>query len=124
MYLIAAFGLLMMLLSLAMVIKPESFSKGIISFSEKTYFHLFEIVSRIIAGLIFITYAVDTAFPTVISIVGFALILVGLGLAMTPPHVHKKFAVWSANEFRNKFRLIGIISIPLSLLLIYSAVGA
>ncbi len=123
MYLIAAFGLLMMLLSLAMVIKPESFSKGIISFSEKTYFHLFEIVSRIIAGLIFITYAADTAFPTVISVIGFALILVGVGLAITPPRMHKKFAVWSANEFRNKFRLIGIISIPLSLLLIYSAVG-
>lgn len=34
MYFIAAFGLLMLLLSLVMVVKPASFSRGIISFSE------------------------------------------------------------------------------------------
>ncbi|MDO8344843.1 MAG: hypothetical protein Q7T48_16710 [Cellvibrio sp.] len=124
MYLIAAFGLLMMVLSLTMVIKPDSFSAGIITFSEKPYFHVFEVVSRIIAGLIFVTYATDTVFPTVISVIGFALILVGVGLALTPPRVHRKFAVWSANEFRDRFRLIGIVSVPLSLLLIYVAVGA
>lgn len=124
MYLIAAFGLLMMVLSLTMVIKPDSFSAGIITFSEKPYFHVFEIVSRIIAGLIFVTYATDTVFPTVISVIGFALILVGVGLALTPPRVHRKFAVWSANEFRDRFRLIGIVSVPLSSLLIYVAVGA
>lgn len=124
MYLIAAFGLLMMVLSLTMVIKPDSFTAGIITFSEKPYFHVFEIVSRIIAGLIFVTYATDTVFPAVISVIGFALILVGVGLALTPPRVHRKFAVWSANEFRDRFRLIGIVSVPLSLLLIYVAVGA
>lgn len=124
MYLIAAFGLLMMVLSLTMVIKPDSFSTGIITFSEKPYFHVFEVVSRIIAGLIFVTYATDTVFPTVISVIGFALILVGVGLALTPPRVHRKFAVWSANEFRYRFRLIGIVSVPLSLWLIYVAVGA
>lgn len=123
MYLITAFGLLMMLLSLVMAIKPNSFSNGIISFSEKPYFHLFEIISRIIAGLIFVIYAADTLFPKIISVIGFALIAVGLGLAVTPPSLHKKFAVWSANNFRDKFRLIGIVSIPLSLLLIYSAAG-
>lgn len=124
MYLIAVFGLLMMVLSLTMVIKPDSFSAGIITFSEKPYFHLFEISSRIIAGLIFVAFAADTVFPRVISIIGFALIFVGVGLALTPPRVHRKFAVWSANEFRDKFRLIGIVSVPLSLLLIYVAVGA
>lgn len=124
MYLIAGFGFLMMLLSLSMIIKPDSFSEGIITFSEKSYFHLFEVISRIIAGLIFIAYAEDTVFPTVISIIGFALILVGVGLALTQSRLHRKFAVWSANEFRDKFRLIGIVSVPLSLLLIYVAVGA
>lgn len=45
MYLITAFGFLMLLFSLAMVWNPVAFSAGIISFSEKPYFHLFEIVS-------------------------------------------------------------------------------
>ncbi|MEO3679748.1 hypothetical protein ABGI61_12000 [Rheinheimera sp. FR7-31] len=123
MYLIAAFGLLMMSLSLAMVAKPDAFSNGIITFSEKSYFHLFEIISRIAAGIIFIAYAENTLFPITISFIGYGLILVGLGLALTPPKLHKKFAVWSANKFRSKFRLIGIASVPLSMFLIYSAVG-
>lgn len=124
MYFIASFGFLMMLLSLSMVVKPDSFSNGIISFSEKSYFHLFEIISRITAGIIFVAYAANTIFPKTILCIGYGLILVGIGLALTPPTLHRKFAVWSANNFRSKFRLIGIVSVPLSMFLIYAATGA
>ena len=123
MYLIAAFGFLMMLLSFLMVVKPDSFSKGIILFSEKSYFHLFEIISRIAAGVIFTAYAANTVFPKTILFIGYGIILVGIGLALTPPKLHKKFAVWSANNFRTKFRLIGFASVPLSIFLIYAAIG-
>lgn len=124
MYLIATFGILMMFLSAIMVISPYSFSKGIISFSEKSYFHLFEISTRIIAGIIFIIYSGDTLYPSVFITIGCVLVLVGVGLSFTLPKLHKKFAVWSANRFRNMFRLIGIISTPISLLLIYASIGA
>lgn len=123
MFLIAAFGFLMLIFSIIMVVKPDSFSNGIISFSEKAYFHLFEIISRIIVGIIFISYSSSTVFPKVIYIVGYILVLVGIGLALTPPSLHKKYAVWSANSFRNKFRIIGVFSLPLSLFLIYVAIG-
>ena len=123
MYLIAAFGFLMMLLSLSMVVKPDSFSNGIILFSEKSYFHLFEILSRITAGVIFVAYAANTVFPKTILFIGYGLILVGIGLTLTSPKLHRKFAVWSANSFRSKFRLIGIASVPLSIFLIYAAIG-
>lgn len=123
MYLIAVFGFLMMMFSIVMVVNPDSFSNGIIWFSKKSYFHLFEIISRIIVGIIFITNSPSTVFPKVIYMIGFILVLVGCGLALTPPHLHKKYAVWSANSFRNKFRIIGIVSIPLSLFLIYIAIG-
>ncbi|MGI2212876.1 hypothetical protein [Shewanella oncorhynchi] len=124
MYFIAAFGLLMLLLSLVMAVKPESFSKGIISFSEQPYFHIAELFSRVIAGLIFTHYSTDTQFPQTIFAIGIVLLGVGMGLALTPPRLHRKFALWSAQYFNNKFRLIGLFSIPLSLLLIYCAVGA
>jgi hypothetical protein len=124
MYLIAAFGCLMMLFGFAMVWNPGAFSAGIIAFSKKSYFHLFEILSRIAAGLIFIFYADDTVFPLVIYIIGSGLILVGIGLAFTPPRIHKNFAVWSAGAFKDKFRLIGLVSIPMSLWLVYVALGA
>lgn len=124
MYFIAAFGLLMLLLSLVMVVKPASFSKGIIAFSEQPYFHIVEMFSRIVAGLIFINYSANTRFPQAIFAIGIVLLGVGMGLALTPPRLHRKFALWSAQYFNNKFRLIGLFSIPLSLLLIYCAVGA
>lgn len=122
MYFIAAFGLVMLLLNLVMAVKPESFSKGIIAFSEQPYFHIVEVVSRMIAGLIFIIYAADTRFPQAIFAIGIVLVCVGVGLAFTPPSLHRKFALWSAHYFNNKFRFIGLFSVPLSLLLIYSAI--
>ncbi len=124
MYLIAAFGFLMMVLSLLMIVKPDAFSKGIIVFSEKSYFHLFEIISRLVAGVIFAGFSANTVFPQFFLFIGYGLILVGVGLALTPPDLHKKFAVWSANSFRNKFRLIGTASVPLSIFFIYAAIGA
>lgn len=121
MYFIAFAGLLMLLLNLVMVVKPESFSKGIISFSEQPYFHIVEVSSRIIAGLIFIHYSADTLFPQAIFTIGIVLVCVGVGLAFTPARLHRKFALWSAHYFKNKFRFIGLFSVPLPLLLIYSA---
>ncbi|MFB2660215.1 hypothetical protein [Shewanella mangrovisoli] len=117
MYFIAAFGLLMLLFSLVMVARPAAFANGIIAFSERPYFHIVEVVSRIIAGVIFIQYCADTRFLAI----GIVLLCVGIGLACTPPSKHRKFALWSAQAFNNQFRLIGVVSVPLSLLLIYAA---
>ena len=121
MYFIAAFGLLMLFFSLVMVIKPSAFANGIIAFSEQPYFHIAEVVSRIIAGVIFIQYCADTRFPQIFLAIGIVLLCVGIGLACTPPSQHRKFARWSAQAFKNQFRLIGVVSVPLSLLLIYAA---
>ncbi|MDF3123666.1 hypothetical protein [Rheinheimera sp. 1928-s] len=123
MYFIAAFGVLMLLFSLMMLFRPDAFAQGIISFSERPYFHPFEIISRLIAGGIFVAYAADTQFPLLFQVIGLVLLLVGTGLALTPPRLHKKFAVQSANSCRNYFRLIGAVSVGLSFALIYAAVG-
>ncbi|MFB2641436.1 hypothetical protein ACE02D_03960 [Shewanella bicestrii] len=121
MYFIAAFGLLMLLFSLVMVVRPAAFADGIIAFSERPYFHIVEVVSRIIAGVIFIQYYADTRFPQIFLAIGIVLLCVGIGLACTPPSQHRKFALWSAQAFKNQFRLIGVVSVPLSSLLIYAA---
>lgn len=123
MYFIAAFGLLMLLFSLMMLFRPHTFAQGIINFSEQPYFHPFEIISRLIAGGIFIAYALDTQFPLLFKIIGSVLLLVGAGLALTPPALHKKFAVQSANSCKNYFRFIGVVSVVLAIALIYAAVG-
>lgn len=120
MYLIASFGLLMSALSILMIADPENWSQGIVSFSTKFYFHLFEIFSRMFFGLGFIYYSDQSLFPNIILTIGYILITVSVGLAFTPPSKHKKFAVWSANKFKKQFRYFGIISFLFGLFIIYT----
>ena len=122
MYIIALFGLLLMVLSLLMIINPQSWANGIVKFSEKPYFHLFEILSRLGFGLGFIIYAEQTIYPKLITYVGYLLVAVSVGLMLTPPSRHRKFAVWSTSKFRKTFRPIGFVSIFFGFFLIYAAV--
>jgi len=123
MYLIAGFGFLMIFISLLMAADPHSFSEGIITFSEKKWFHIFEIISRSIAGVIFIIFSSSTLYPLVFEILGYGLLIVAVGLVILTSKRHKKFAVWAAHSFKKIFRPIGIASIPLGALIIYMAIG-
>ena len=122
-YAIALFGLLMMLLSALMVVNPRAWSKGIISFSERPYFHPFEILTRLGFGLLFIKYSNQTLFPNLMLGLGYLLIAVGFGLLLTPPSKHKMFAVWSASKFENIFRPAGIFSFGFGAVLIYASLS-
>lgn len=106
-----------------MAANPQRFSEGIVTFSEKKWFHLFEVISRFIAGVIFIVYSNVTLYPSVFEILGYGLVFVAIGLVALAPRRHKKFAVWAAYSFQNKFRPIGIASIPWGVLIIYMALG-
>jgi len=118
-YFIAAFGLLMMCLSVIMIINPNYWSVGIIDFSKKNYFHWFEVFSRIIAGLIFVLFNKSTLYPQLILGIGYLLIAVGFGLLITGSVKHRRFAVWSAHRFKSTFRFAGIGSFIFGIFLIY-----
>lgn len=49
--------------------------------------------------------------------------LIGAGLALTPPRLHKQFAVQSANSCKHYFHLIGLVSVVLAVALIDAAIG-
>jgi protein-S-isoprenylcysteine O-methyltransferase Ste14 len=119
MYFIASFGLLLMYLSSLMIKSPDAWSKGIIQFSKKPYFHVFEILSRFIFGLIFLLHAEQTLFPILIQGLGYLFILVSLILIIIAPTRHRKFAIWSATRFKSTFRLSGFCSFLFGIFLIY-----
>ncbi len=121
MYLIALSGLLLSLLSAVMVINPEYWSKGIVKFSQQTFFHPFEIVSRLILGVGFILYSDKTLYPILMLVIGYSLVIVAVGLSLTPPSKHKLFAVWSAQKFKKYFRPAGVFSFVFGLFIIYTA---
>ena len=111
-------------LSFIMVINPGYWSNGIVSFSEKPYFHPFEVISRILFGGIFVVFVDQTLYPALNTAIGYVLVLVGIGLLLTPPSQHRRFAVWSAQKFRHIFRPAGVASFGFGLFIVYSAIGS
>lgn len=121
MYIIILFGALMIIFSVIMIISPVYWSQSIIRFSQMPYFHPFEILARLGAGTVFVVYADQSQAPTVMTIIGYLLLTVGVGLMLTPPSAHRRFAVWSAKRFQTAFRPAGVFSLLFGLFLIYSA---
>jgi uncharacterized protein YjeT (DUF2065 family) len=123
-YFITAFGLLMVCLSVIMIVNPSYWSVGIVDFSKKYYFHWFEVVSRIITGVVFVLFNKSTLYPQLILSLGYLLIAVGIGLFIMGSDKHRKFAVWSAHKFKSIFRLAGIGSLIFGIFLMYvSTIG-
>ena len=110
-----------MAFSVLMIVNPEYWANGIVKFSEKSWFHPFEIISRFVFGLGFILFAGQTNYPILMSIIGYLLLAVSVGLLFTPPSKHKQFALWSADKFRNKFCWLGFGSLMFGAFLVYTA---
>lgn len=123
MLIVTLFGLLLACFCLLMAITPVKFASGILSFSRLPYFHIFEIFSRLVVGILFIATADQTLSPALITVIGCGLIAVGIGLVFTPPSKHRQFAVWSAQKFQPYFRVLGIVALPLAFALIWIAQG-
>ncbi len=101
-----------------MVAKPRQFSKGIVQFSEKPWFHIFEIVSRGTFGVFFLLVAGSSAYPTLIAILGGVLCFVSLFLIIIGPARHKRFALLTSSIGKN-FRALGFIALACGAGLIY-----
>lgn len=109
----------MMALSVVMMANPSGWSRGIISFSKQPYFHIFEVMSRLAAGSVFVIYSDLILYPQLALFMGYLLIVVGIGLVIIGSKKHQQFAVWSAVKFQNLFRVAGGGSFCFGLFLIY-----
>jgi len=124
MLVVSIFGLLSLALGLAMIVSPARWAEGIVRFSQKSWFHPFEILTRLGFGAGFILSADQTRYPAVMTAIGWLLVGVGVALLMTPPAKHRAFAVWSAQRFLPVFRIAGCFSCGLGGFLIFAALGA
>lgn len=123
MYFIAAFGVLMFGFGIYMVLNPIKWSKGIILFSEKAYFHWFEISSRFVAGSLFVIYSEQVKLSQMFYYFGFLMIAVSLGLILVGPRKHIAFAKYSAIKIQPYFRYAGIAACVLGTLITYLALS-
>lgn len=112
------FGLGMLIFGCLMFAKPLSFSKGILRFSEKPWFHSFEVISRLALGLLLLTSTQHTSYPLFVFVLGILLGFTSIFLIIMGADWHRRFAVFTS-EFNEKFRWLGVISIVGGFVLIY-----
>jgi len=122
MYAIIVIGILTIALSSIMLLRPRAWSEGLISFAAKSWFHIFEIVSRLALGAAFFLFGSATKFPTVMLVLGGIATFAGLFLIVIGSRRHREFAVRSAG-FGWLFRPAGVAGILFGSFLIYAAVG-
>lgn len=121
MLIVMLFGAGMILLGAIMLIQPMRFANGIATFSQKAWFHVFEIVSRFVIGVLFILFARHTAFPELVLGLGILLVGVSLFLIVLGEKKHKRFAMETV-KIGQKFRPIGMIAILAGVALLYVAI--
>ncbi len=107
-------------ISLALMARPDASAEAVLRFVRLRYFHPFEIVTRLGFGVLFVMYADQSRFPTVVRVFGYLLVAVGLGLLVTPPSYHRRFGVWSVDKFSKYFRVAGLGSLAFGVFLIYA----
>lgn len=117
------FGFGMSIFGFYMSIKPTQFSKGIIQFSEKSWFHLFEITTRFVLGGAFIAFSQQTNYPRVVFSLGIIFCIASVFLLLLGSKKHRQFAVFISEYLKNKFRYIGYFAIILGAVIMYIAVA-
>ncbi len=122
MYAIAAIGLLTIILSLIMIARPEAWSRGILRFAQKPYFHIAEIVSRLALGAVLLYFGRSTAYPRFFMAMGGVFVLAVIILIVAGSRRHREFALRSAT-FTYIFRPAGFAALILGAFIIYAAVA-
>lgn len=118
MFLLVIFGISMLGFGLFMVSKPMQFSNGIAQFSQKPWFHVFEIFSRFVVGILFLLLANATPYPVFFTWLGSIFCLVSVILVIIGAERHKKFARLTSG-IGHKFRMLGVGAILCGAGLVY-----
>lgn len=120
---IAAIGLLTIVLSLVMIASPSAWSRGILAFEQKPWFHAAEVASRLGLGAVLVVFAGRTGHPGWIGALGWLLMAVGAGLFLMGETRHRAFARRSAT-FTRIFRPAGGVSLALGVFIVFTALGS
>ena len=120
MYAIAAIGLGMMILSAVMIVSPSAWSRGMLAFSEKSYFHIFEIASRLLLGGVLWLFAGRTSYPIFFTVMAAMFVFAGVFLIFMGVERHRAFAVRAASYTR-LFRGAGFASLAFGAFVVFAA---
>ena len=111
----------MFIFGLFMTVSPVQFSDAVLNFSKKSWFHTFEISSRLLLGVAFIALAFQHSLSPVLLAVGLLLCFAGVFLIFIGPTRHRNFAR-KVSKLGKKFRLLGFIAVSCGAAITYAGV--
>ena len=104
-----------------MLFNPKGFSRGLAAFAEKSWFHIFEIVTRIALGAVLIAFAASSSYPNLLFGLGCLFVFAGVILIVMGSRRHREFAAKSAG-FGWLFRPAGVAGILFGSFLLYTVI--
>ncbi len=123
MILIALYGLMIVLISLWMIVSPQSCVGRAIAYCRSPFMHPVDIGLSLVFGSVFVYYANQTAFPVPIKGFGLLLLAVGTGLIVVPPSLHQRYGVWSIEKTAPHWRWLAVFSLLAGLFFIYAGLS-
>lgn len=123
MYIIAFYGILLMLLSLWMISQPQTLVEKAVAYCRSPYMHPTEIAICLGFGAPFVLFASQSQYPILLKVFGYVLVTVGVGLLFVPPSYHQRYGVWSMQKVGPYLRLFALPTLAFGAFLVYVAVA-
>lgn len=117
---IKSFGMLMLLLGISLLIKPEIIFGWIENNMENTSLYIFAIVVRLVFGILFILAARESRYPRVIKFLGFLFILAAIILIFIGQESFQELITSLIPEVNPFARVSGLLVIVFGGFLIYA----
>lgn len=92
-------------------VRPDQFAKFILIFISKSWFHTFEIWSRLVLGIVFIAFAALRD-SLLLLVIGLLCCFAAVFLIRMGPHKHRDFGVL-LSKLGGKLRILGYVAIVL-----------
>ncbi len=120
--LIIAFGLLILIMSGLMTVRPEPLRDFLIRHSGETWMHVAAAGVRIVMGFALILYAVNSRFPLTLQVLGWIAVIAGVVLALVPPARFKQLVSWAFERFGSYTRIAGAAAFLFGAFLVYAVI--
>lgn len=121
-YIILLFGIVIVLLGVAIFVAPDSIFGLIIGHAESLGLHVLAVVGRFVMGIAFITYAGESHYPVAFQVLGWLTITVAIILGIMGRSRFKGLMTWGLSLAAPFGRFVGVVSILLGGFLMCAAV--
>ena len=121
---LAAVAMFFLVLGLAALIRPSSAKRFLLGFATSALKHYAELATRLVVGAAMLLVAPHSAHAPALTAFGWLLIVTTAVMAIVPWRIHRRFAEASVPKALRFLPMIGVSSLVLGGLLLWSTFTA